>query len=365
MREKEKPVDPRWTNYFIQLRRKTLWQLLFWLPGSWAFFTLIGYISSVKSDSLERIAWESLVYTAGIQISLTLVFTGFWTVITIIGERGFDFISRHQVSPYIVLSLVGSGGGIFISNYVLAFQRNEPPRPSHLLLETFLVAALISVAITFYQAYSHTKTENRKLTEITIESQYSTLKNQMQPHFLFNSLNSLSELIEENPDKASLMTEKLANLYRFILANSKEKTSLLSSEIAIVQSYLDLECLRFPNRLHYTIKLDCEDNDIYLPSLMLQTLVENAVKHGISKSIDGGEIVVRVYHKPNSNLYRAEVLNGGNRLKKTANRASQTGIQNTIARLDLLYGKLHNFTLSECEDHQTKAAFNFTGEFIA
>ena len=354
-------MEARWTIFFQQLRKKTLWQLVFWLPATTVLFTLVNYISGNGAETLNFIFLESAIYSVGIQGSLFFLFTIYWAVLTSIGDKGIKFAKRRLIGPYILLSIIGGGGGILIANYSLAFFRNEAPKPSYLLLNTFFVASIISIAITYYQAYLYTTTENKELTAKTVEAQYLTLKHQLQPHFLFNSLNSLGELIEENPNLASHMTEKLANLYRSILANSKDKTSNLESEIDIVRTYLDLEILRFGKRLRYSMDIPDDQARLYIPSLMLQTLVENAVKHGISPSINGGDIDLRLLKLKNG-LFRIVISNGGCPFKN--NSGSGTGLPNTIKRLDLMYGGFHDFYIGKGDQDRTVVSFNFTGAQI-
>jgi sensor histidine kinase YesM len=354
-------MDSRWTIFFQQLRKKTLWQIVFWLPATTVFFALLNYISANGSETLNFIFLESAIYSICIQGSLFFIFTVYWAVLTSIGDKGIKFAKRRLIAPYILLSIVGGGGGILMANYSLAFIRNDAPKSNYLLLNTFFVASIISIAITYYQAYRYTKTENRELEANTIEAQYLTLKHQLQPHFLFNSLNSLGELIEENPSQATHMTERLANLYRSILANSKNKTSSLESEIDIVRTYLDLEILRFGERLRYSMDLPNHQPVLYLPSLMLQTLVENAVKHGIAPSINGGDIDLRVLQLKNG-FFRIVISNGGCPFKNSS--GSGTGLPNTIKRLDLMYGGLHNFSIGRGDQDRTVVSFNFTGAQI-
>jgi sensor histidine kinase YesM len=354
-------MDDRWIVFFQQLRKKTLWQIVFWLPATTAFFTFVNYISANGSVTLSFIFLESAIFSFAIQGSLFFIFTIYWAGLSSIGDKGIKFAKRRLIAPYILLSIVGGGCGILIANYSLAFIRNDAPKSSYVLLNTFFVASIISIAITYYQAYRYTKTENKELEAITIEAQYLTLKHQLQPHFLFNSLNSLGELIEESPSQATHMTEKLANLYRSILKNSKDKTSKLESEIDIVRTYLDLEILRFGKRLRYSIDVPNDQATLYLPSLMLQTLVENAVKHGISPSINGGDIDLRLL-KLNDGLFRIVISNGGCPFKN--NPGLGTGLPNTIKRLDLMYGGFHDFSIGKGDQGRTVVSFNFTGAQI-
>jgi sensor histidine kinase YesM len=191
---------------------------------------------------------------------------------------------------------------------------------------------------------------------------------------LFNALNSLAELIESGQENAAETTYKLSDLYRQILANSGLKTARLDSEIEIVRSYLELEQLRFGTRLNFNIKQPENSHEIFLPSLTLQTLVENAVKHGVAPSIEGGHIVIeitqsapqvdnlRLRSQPNK-LYLLRVTNTGTRYQPQVS-SNGAGLANTRARLELFYGKRHEFKLESDDLGRTIASFYFSGEKI-
>ncbi len=225
------------------------------------------------------------------------------------------------------------------------------------LFFAFLISGVFGVIFYFYYAYNEAKKKVFANEAALSEARYQTLENQMRPHFLFNALNSLAELIESKEENAAEMTYKLSELYRKILSNSKTKTSPLKAEIEIVQSYLDLEKLRLDSRLDFSF--DITDDDIYLPGLMLQTLVENAIKHGVAKSIKGGHVRISVV-KENA-FYHLSVSNTGEAFRQ--NSGEGNGLANTIERLNLLYGDIHEFKI-ETIDEKTVAGFFLTGEKI-
>src|SRR5262249_10183842 len=236
----------------------------------------------------------------------------------------------------------------------------------------FFLPAMISgggviVAFSFYFAYKQAKEEARALRAETAEARYHTLENQMRPHFLFNALNSLAELIESGQENAAETTYKLSDLYRRIMANSGLKTAPLDSEIEIVRLYLELEQIRFGHRLSFSIEQRKNSHEIFLPSLTLQTLVENAIKHGVAPSIEGGHITVEVtaveIARQPDKLYALRVTNPGPRYHpKLTNNGP--GLANTRTRLKRLYGDRHEFKVESDHQGHTVASFNFTGEKI-
>lgn len=219
------------------------------------------------------------------------------------------------------------------------------------------IGGITYLAFILKSAYTETQSYNLKLRAESAESNLNVLKNQMQPHFLFNSLNSLAELIDSNREYASQMTQKLSDLYREILESSKQQVSSLESEISIVKKYLELEALRFGHRLKYDIEVPENIENTVIPSLLLQTLVENSVKHGVSQSLEGGFVSLKIFKDKEG--FIAKIDNTAPKKTKPA-ESTGTGLANTIARLDLLYGPKHNFKI-ETIDGRTMVHFWFSG----
>ncbi len=222
-----------------------------------------------------------------------------------------------------------------------------------------LVIGGATYCVILYRAVlRETQDYNLQLRAESAEANMNALKNQMQPHFLFNSLNSLAELIDSNREHASSMTQKLSDLYREILEASKLPKSTLQNELAIVEKYLALESLRFGARLQYEVQKPPNPENILLPSLILQTLVENAVKHGISQSLQGGQITIQVTAAREG--YWLQILNPQNGDLKPQAASTGTGLANTKARLDLMYGERHQFELKS-QNGQTHVQFWISG----
>ena len=234
--------------------------------------------------------------------------------------------------------------------------------PNHLLLIlgiSFPAAAIARIIFELRQAKE--VAIQSKLAQA--EAQYNLLETQMQPHFLFNSLNVLSELIYVDPDLACSVTQQLADLYREILTNSKQKFSNLGSEISILKKYIQIQKIRFGDRIRFKCDVGAEYYDISVPSLILQTLVENAIKHGISPRQGGGDIELTV--SPNADsvfdkrgpMYEMCVSNTGELYKEGVKKSTGgTGLQNTKDRLDLFYGRSHGFRIHS-DDKKTYVEF--------
>jgi two-component system LytT family sensor kinase len=303
--------------------------------------------------------WNELWFSTriGIQIGLFcwLVIGSLYAAIKAYNEQLYLKLKntlRFQIFVGLLVMLIGLSLTSLAEPYISG-------RPFGLQSISFgmLVGGVTFLAVIVFVAYKQMQETNLKLAAQSAEANLNVLKNQMQPHFLFNSLNSLSELIEINKDHASNMTQKLADLYREILNNSKAPLSSVESEISIIQKYLELEKLRFGDRLKYNIEVPPNFEKIFLPSLVLQTLVENSVKHGVGPSLDGGEIQIRVANLDKG--YKVEIRNTGEFSK--SGKSAGTGLENTRSRLDLVYGDKHNLQLERQAD-TTLVSFWFSGE---
>lgn len=208
-----------------------------------------------------------------------------------------------------------------------------------------------------YFSYHYVQKSNKAaLGKAQLEStvkdlELNTIKAHINPHFIFNALNSIRALVEEDPQRARLAITELSNLLRSSMQAEKRKTTTLEEELKIVNDYLALESIRFENRLHVQSHIDDDLLSQEIPPMSLQTLVENAIKHGISKQINGGEIEIIAFQKPD--ICYIQVKNTG---KIETNRNSEGfGVKSTIDRLALLFGEKASFSLVQDAENQVSA----------
>jgi sensor histidine kinase YesM len=299
----------------------------------------------------------SIIFWISIGFMIITLFLSVYAILTALRIRT-GFLVRRFLLLDISIAAVAVSSGILLALFLESIIFQEEMRIS-IFYPALIFSIFIGMLFFLHIAYRRAKEEALTLQAVAAESKYHTLEHQMRPHFLFNALNSLAELIESGHERAAEMTHLLSDLYRQILANSKLKTATIHSEIEIARRYLELEQLRFGSRLQFSIDAPIEAPDIFIPSLMMQTLVENAVKHGIAKSIEGGTIAVEVL-KPSDNLYQLKVSNSGAPYKETDSQG--TGLVNTRERLALLYGNAHEFNIHTNGAGKTVASFYFTGE---
>jgi sensor histidine kinase YesM len=163
-----------------------------------------------------------------------------------------------------------------------------------------MTAAFVRIALEYY---SHRLLDTElKMIKIQTEKKINdlkmeTLRAKSDPHFLFNTLNSICQLAYESPEKTESAILSLSGLFRYILASGDRATVSLDEELAIVRSYLDLEKIRFGDRLNYSINISSDISEVFIPALSIQPIVENSIKHGFTNKNGTGIITIDVKHK--------------------------------------------------------------------
>jgi two-component system LytT family sensor kinase len=200
----------------------------------------------------------------------------------------------------------------------------------------------------YFMYHYVTKSRKQQLDTLRLESlvkelELQTIKAHINPHFIFNSLNSIRALVDENPQRARRAVTELSNILRSSMQADKMETVPLERELSIVKDYLALENMRFEDRLRIEYRIDEDTLDQPIPPMMLQTLVENAIKHGISKQINGG--VVKVISELKGDHYDLVVQNTGHLNGKINNEGF--GLSSTTNRLGLLYGDRATFNIRQ------------------
>jgi sensor histidine kinase YesM len=221
----------------------------------------------------------------------------------------------------------------------------------------FNVAMVIATWSTLYFAY-HFVLRNRKneiekleLKAALQEAELAILKNQINPHFLFNALNNIRSLILSDPEKARGMVTHISELLRYsIQFNAAEKVSL-KQELEIVKDYLQLESIQFNDRLSYEFKIEDESLEIKIPPMAIQLLVENAIKHGISQISTGGNIIIQSFL--DGDHLKIEVRNDG-QLKGKSKREG-VGLKNLIERMKILFGHFAELQIENTENNTVTA----------
>ncbi len=210
----------------------------------------------------------------------------------------------------------------------------------------WIVWYLISAYSALYREIKEEKIKNVELRANLKESQLNTLKGQINPHFMFNSLNNIRGLMLEDVDRARNMLTSLSETLRYSLTKSDVNSIALEDELEMVENYIEISKIQFENRLQFETHIDEASLNKQIPPMIIQMLVENAIKHGISNLKVGGEVILSTVIK--DDLLQIEVINSGT-LQSNKN-TTQLGLKNIKKRLELLYGEKATFNLNEVKN---------------
>ncbi|WP_245569872.1 2TM domain-containing protein [Flavobacterium soli] len=221
-------------------------------------------------------------------------------VLTLINSAYFDYLNHKVVwgnykKVRVLIGVVGSItltiGGIFLirmfmsvvilKNTLENFLSKESPRFYVIALIITMVMSLFFHLIYYYKKAQENKVKEQKIIAGTASAKFESLKNQIDPHFLFNSLNVLSSLIEENPDNAQRFTTSLSKIYRYVLEQKDKELVSVEEELAFAKTYMNLLKMRFENSLFYELPANVSNPEAKVVPLSLQLLLENTVKHNV------------------------------------------------------------------------------------
>ena len=238
------------------------------------------------SINLLKILGYTVLYTFSLYLSNTFVFRML--------DRYFvaDRFSKKRILLGFVLSFLVSLLTVFVlrifedviienQSFELFLAREKPNNYVFAIVITFFIT-LSAYAFNFYRAYQENKVKEQKIIAGTASAKFETLKNQIDPHFLFNSLNVLSSLIEENPENAQKFTTSLSKIYRYVLEQKDKELVSIEEELLFAKTYMNLLKMRFENSLFYELPQTPIDPDAKVVPLSLQLLLENTVKHNIA-----------------------------------------------------------------------------------
>jgi len=323
-------------------------QILGWL----CYYVIISFIYLTISPKVI----PNFLLVGGLEVISVIIITSILRFLIIrfgvlqkklTGQILFIFVSA------IIVSLV-----ITVCNQAIELLLKSPVKNVH--KEALLFVAWVgNFAIIFiwnllYFAYHYVVKSNKeildkaRLESVVKELELKTIKAHINPHFIFNALNSIRYLVDENPRQARYAITELSKLLRSSMHAENISTTRLDAEIEIVQSYLELEKIRFEERLEVRWSVAPATYDFQVPPMMLQTLVENSIKHGISHQIEGG--IIEISTKLEDHYLHLCIENTGKLLKQV--KIDSFGIRSTRNRLQLLFGDLASFDIKE-SDHQT------------
>ncbi len=211
----------------------------------------------------------------------------------------------------------------------------------------FIISIILNYVIIYYNNFTNKLITESNLNSLVTEAELKSLKYQINPHFIFNALNSISSLTISNPGKAQEMSINLSNFLRKTLAVNDVKNISLKEEIESIKLYLKIEKVRFEKRLEFNldIKEDCED--VLIPNMILQPLIENAIKHGVYESSDRVDINLSCSRK--ENFVEIKISNNFDP-SAVSNIGEGIGLSNINSRLKLIYKRTNLVSITKADN---------------
>ena len=338
-----------------------------------SFALIIFAIATVVAVlySLERYFYRRLLgqeVSLGQLVPAELIFTYLWALLAPLvmwmgrrfpvwahhGEEARDTVRNWIAQLVAVVSFVFLHVALFTAaSLVLADGTTAIPASrlfsgylaSWFTLDSIVYCTLLAVyhALVYYRVSQDRALRASQLEARLAQAQLQVLRMQLQPHFLFNTLHTISALMHKDVKRADSMIAALSDLLRMSLRSVGVQEVDLREELEFLQRYLEIMCLRFGDRLTVTLDIDPTVLDARVPTLVLQPLVENAFRHGFGDGMRAGQ--VRVTVAPDGEMLRCEVVDNGRGLPQTGAREG-VGTSNTRARLRHLYGERFSLELT-------------------
>ncbi|MEM6734699.1 MAG: histidine kinase [Bacteroidota bacterium] len=320
-------------------KNKIYWLCQFFGWGIYGLLQIIAYTvaNGLNNDQIIGVLFQVAFYITTTHL-LRAVFIRF----------GWLNLRLNQLIPKLfVLNLFLSFlnyGYLLIIQYLSNGISNADLQFVTIFLNTLIYWAVYFLWTIFYFAFHYVDRYNKSLRAKTAarEVELSNLKAQLNPHFIFNALNSIRALVDEDPRKSKESITQLSHILRNSLISDRKKLVPFSEELKTAMDYLALESIRYEERLITKFDIDRNSGRFMVPPLMLQTLVENGIKHGISNLKEGGEISIST--KVKSKHLLLKIRNSG-QLSKFYDEGKGLGIENTKKRLNLIFGEAASFNI--------------------
>jgi two-component system LytT family sensor kinase len=308
-----------------------------------------SYSAIVFAVTTAFLGWQTYIFVGF--VLFTLYSIGFTHLLRLqIRKRGWLALPASKGLPRIFGSAITAGALQTLLVVLIArLLKGQNVFDTTAILSTawgviFMTCAwmAIYVAVQWYRRYRQAQMREMESQLSLQKAELRALQAQVNPHFLFNSLNTIRGAVGENPEQAQNMITSLSNLFRRSLRSDGAQMIPLAEEMAAVSDYLALESARYEERLRVRLEVDQDVEQFPVPAMMIQTLVENAIKHGISRIPEGGIVSIRGALEKHSLI--VEIENTGT-LEEPGRHGTHTGLTNTRERLRLLCGSEATLTL--------------------
>ena len=343
------------------MSKRNIWPALMTLAVSAVIGLLFAVQMRLMSVGEEWISWREAVTDA---LSFWLLWGLLATPIRYLARR-FPINRQHRRNAFIHLAIAACVAPAQNSLYFLILiesgmvHKGLSAMVHHVLVPGFmrgliyygLIVAIVH-ALDYYQRYEENTRRNAQLEAQLVQAQLQALKMQLHPHFLFNTLNSISALLREDVEAADAMLSRLGDFLRLTLANAGTQDVTLQEELDFLECYLAIEQVRFQDRLTTRVEVEPQALDARIPNLILQPIVENAIRYGVARSTTPGRIEIRASRRNGALLVQVKDNGPGIESSGLPSRmhGEGLGLSNVRARLERLYGGAHRFELANAAE---------------
>lgn len=319
--------------------------------GGWLLYAVVQIVSSIIASggaSADRVVFlflESMLALLVTHVARIVFKPNRWLTI------GVPRLVIRVVSMALLLGFIFYFVRLPLSQMLGMYDKQVAFDPSWILGLSSVYAIIFFLWYVLYFTFHYFDQYNKSLKyeASMVQIELNNLKSQLNPHFIFNALNSIRALVDENPTKSKQAINQLSNILRNSLASDKKGLTKFDDELKIVRDYLGLEHIRFEERLRAEFDIDPDSHKFYVPPLMIQTLVENGIKHGISKLTAGGVIQMKTIVE--NDRLKILIRNSGRLMNGEIKSPTGLGLKNTKQRLKLIYGDDASFRIVNENDN--------------
>ncbi len=326
------------------------WLILgfYFILSSFVYFADRSHTFNWESQFINRLppffVWAAFTpFIYRLITAYTSKHKGLFQQIKFLSATGITISIVHRIISVSVSYLILLAGYETTDNYFTVLTESKFVILSYMFDSFFTYGVLISViySINYYRLFADNRTRTIELERQLSQAELNALRMQLQPHFLFNTLNSISTLIHKDPENADVMLTRLSDLLRFTLDRSGKHKIQLSEELEFISSYLEIQKVRYGNRLEVKMKISDDSLDVEVPALVLQPVVENSVIHSLEKKNDTTTITISS-RKTDKHLILTVKDNGPG---PSNSFTEGIGLSNTRSRLDQMFGENASLTL--------------------
>lgn len=321
----------------------------FWITNTagWTFAAALNIISQYLGnnfDMVKAIFGIIPMIAAFLFTSLLRIFWGYKNIYSYPPQKMVLVLIPQSIITTLLIVFFGVGSIVLVRSY----SGNIPKLLVNNFLSLYFIVLLwiaVYYVFIYYTSLQKKEIDNLKLLNSLQQAHLTNLKNQLNPHFLFNALNNIRSLIREDAEKSRTMITSLTDILRYSLNSRNEQKVMLKNEIEFIHEYLRIEHLHMEDRLNYSLEVSEEAETALIPPMAVQLLVENSIKHGISKSEMPGTLSINVHIENEVLIIR--VKNSGELVAKKTDDNTGVGLSNLTERIKLLYENKAKFELQQ------------------